>query len=620
MRGVTRRGVMAGALALSAGRGAWAQDGGEAGGAAWSHGLSVFGELKYGPGFRHFDYVDPAAPKGGAVALQITGITGNQNFETFDSLNAFVLKGSGAAGMGLTFDSLMAAALDEPDAQYGLAAEAVRWSEDRLTYRFRMRRQARFHDGSPLTARDAAFSLTILKEKGHPTISQLLGLVVSAQAEGDELVVRFDPRRGRTLPLVVANLPIFSADYYGTRPFEESTLDVPLGSGPYRVGRFEVGRFISFERVPDYWAKDLPVNVGRHNFDEVRYEYFRDRQVALEAFKAGVTTYREEFTARLWANGYDFPALREGKVRRELLPDRSPAGAQGWFFNLRRGKFKDPRVREAIGTAFDFEWTNANIMFSAYRRTASFFENSDLKAEGPPSAAELALLEPWRGRVPDEVFGEPYAPPRSDGSGQDRALLRRADQLLREAGCRREGNQLKLPGGEPLEIEFIEAEGSLQPHTQAFIRNLGLLGIRATSRIIDPAQYQRRTDAFDFDVTSRRLPGLPTPSEGLKVAFTSEAAANKGSINISGISDPAVDAMVGAALAADSRDELRTACRALDRVLRALRPWVPMWHSAEHRVAHWDLFGHPPEPPTYDLGVPSTWWFDAAKARRIGRA
>jgi microcin C transport system substrate-binding protein len=615
--GVTRRGAFIGASALVASglfRPVSAAETVEA------YGLSIFGDLKYGPDFRHFDYVNPKAPKGGSFSSQISSTAGNQNFDTFNTLNVFVLKGDGAAGMGLTFDSLMARALDEPDALYGLVAKSVSASPDGLTYRYRLRPEARFRDGARLTAEDVASSFNLLKSKGHPRISQSLRLMTGAVAEADDLVrVTFAPERARDLPLLVAGLPIFQAAYYKTYDFEAATLEAPPGSGPYRVGRFEVGRYIAFERVKDYWAADLPVNVGQNNFDEIRFEYFRDRQVAFEAFKAGAFTFREEFTARIWATGYDFPALAEGKVKRETLPDATPLGMQGWFFNLRRDKFRDPRVREAIGLAFDFEWINANVMYGAYKRTASYFENSELKATGHPSAEEAALLEPFRGRVPDEVFGEPYTPPRSDGSGQDRALLRRANELLTQAGCRRDGNVLKLPSGEPLTIEFLDFQPTLQPHTQPFIKNLALLGIQATSRIVDAAQYQRREEEFDFDMTVRSYAMSPTPGETLRQVFGSASAATRGSNNLAGISDPVVDALLEKVLTGETRPALTAACRALDRVVRAGRYWVPMWYRGTHPIAYWDVFGHPEASPTYDLGAPATWWYESDKARRMGR-
>lgn len=613
---IDRRALMLGAAALGVAtaipRRAYAQE-------AESHGLSIFGDLKYPPAFPHFDYVRPDAPKGGAMALQISSLVGNQTFDTFNTLNVFVLKGDGAAGMSGTFDSLMMRALDEPDAMYGLVARAVRASADGRTYRFVLRPEARFHDGSRLTAQDVAFTIGLLKEKGHPAFSQALRFVEGAVAEGDDLVrVDFAPERSRDLPLFVAGLPILSKAYWASRDFEASTLDAPLGSGPYRVGRFESGRYVAFERVKDYWAAGLPVNVGRNNLDEVRYEYFRDRQVAFEAFKAGVFTWREEFTARIWATGYDVPAVRDGRIKRDELPDGTPSGMQGWFFNLRRKKFADARVREAIGLCFDFEATNRNVMYGAYRRTASYFENSPLKAEGKPSPEELALLEPLRGKVPDAVFGEPYSPPTSDGSGQDRALLRQANTLLLEAGCKRDGQMLRLPSGEPLTLEFLDYDPILQPHTLPFVANLGRLGIQATIRTVDASQYQRRTEEFDFDLTVRRYSHSATPGEPLRQVFGSRAAGVRGSVNIAGFSDPAIDSLVETILAAENRPALTTACRALDRVLRAGRYWVPMWNKGSHTLAYWDMYAHPPAPP-YGLGAPETWWWDADKARRIGR-
>jgi microcin C transport system substrate-binding protein len=620
-RGPTRRALLAG-LGAAGVAAAWrpgtvlAQAG-----ALESHGLSIFGDLAYPADFPHFRYVDPGAPKGGAFSNQISSVAGNQNFDTFNTLNVFVLRGDGAAGMALTFDSLMARATDEPDSLYGLVAKSVARSEDGLEYRFRLRPEARFRDGSPIRAADVAFSLTTLRDKGHPRIAQTIRLMTGARAEGEDLlVVTFAPERSRDLPLTVASLPIFSAAWWSGRNFEDSTLEAPLGSGPYRVGRFEVGRFIEFERVADYWGRDLPVNVGQHNFGRVRFEYFRDRQVAFEAFKAGAFTFREEFTSRTWATGYDFPAIREGRVKRETLPDDTPTGTQGWFLNTRREKFRDPRLREAVGLAFDFEWTNANIMFGSFQRTASYFENSDMKATGTPSPAELALLEPFRGQVPEAVFGEAVTPPKSDGSGQDRALLRRANELLREAGCKREGAALRLPNGEVFTIEFLDSQPALQPHTQPYIKNLGLLGIQATSRIVDPAQYQRRTDDFDYDAVSRRFAMGLTPGENLRQLFGSRSADIKGSNNISGVAHPAVDALLERVAQAPTREDLTTACRALDRVLRAGRYWVPMWYNTTHRLAYWDMFGRPATKPRFDLGAPETWWYDAEKARRIGKA
>ncbi|GJE57648.1 extracellular solute-binding protein [Methylobacterium thuringiense] len=589
-----------------------------------SHGLSSFGDLKYAADFRSFDYVNPEAPRGGSFSAQIVQTFGNQAFDTFDTLNAYVFRGNGAAGMNLAFDTLMVRALDEPDALYGLVARAVEISPDGLTYRFFLRPQAHFHDGTRLTAKDAAFSLSILKEKGHPTISQVIRDMVEASAENDEtLVVRFAAGRSRDLPLVVAQLPIFSAAYFNTRDFEEPTLTAPLGSGPYRVGRMEIGRFIEHERVPNYWAADLPVTLGQNNFDRIRYEYFRDRQVAFEAFKGGAFTYRQEYTSRIWANGYDFPAVREGRVKRDTLPDLSPPNIQAWYFNTRREAFRDPRIREAIGLCFDFPWTNRSAMFGAYTRTSSYFEKTDQMASGPPSAEELALLEPLREKLPasfvKDVFGEPFTLPTADGTGQDRTLLARAVALLKEAGCTREGGTIRLPGGKPLEFEFLDNDSLWEPITQPFIKNLGLIGIKASQRIVDASQYQARIRDFDFDVASRAMGADPTPGPEIREAFGARSAGIPGSNNLAGIGEPAIDALLDRIAGAASRAELTIACRALDRVLRAGRYWIPMWYSPNYKLAVWDVFGHPDTPPKYALGTPGLWWFDADKAKRIGR-
>src|SRR5215813_8668666 len=442
-------------------------------GPAEAHGVSSFGDLKYPAGFKQFDYVNVAAPKGGTFSLIPSVRAYNQSYQTFNSLNAYILKGEGAQGMDMTFAPLMVRANDEPDAMYGLAAKSVQISDDKLTYRFTMRPEARFHDGSKLTAQDAAFSLTALKEKGHPLIIVQLRDLIKAEALDDAtLVVTFAPKRARDVPLYVASLPIFSKAYYATRPFDESTLDTPLGSGPYKVGKFEVNRFIEYERLKDWWAADLPVCRGSYNFDTVRYEFYRDRDVAFEGFSGKNYLYREELTARIWATRYDFPAIKDGRVKREQLPDDTPSGAQGWFINLRRNKFADPRVREALIYAFDFEWTNKTIMYGAYASTQSPFQNSDMMVSGPPSPDELALLEPFRGQVPDEVFGMPFVPPVSDGSGQDRSLLRKAVQLLNDAGCVVKDGKRLLPNGEPFTIEFLNDEASIQPHHGPYIKIL----------------------------------------------------------------------------------------------------------------------------------------------------
>jgi microcin C transport system substrate-binding protein len=588
-----------------------------------SHGLSAFGDLKYPADFHHFEYVNVGAPKGGLFSTIPSGSSYNQSILTFNSLNSFILKGEGALGMELTFASLMTRAGDEPDAMYGLLAKSVEISPDKLIYRFTLRPEARFHDGTTITAHDAAFSLNILKEKGHPIIQQQMRDVVGAEAADDTtLVVTFAEKRARDVPLYVASLPIFSKAYYATRPFDESTLDIPLGSGPYKAGKFEVNRYIEFERVRDWWGADLPVSRGMYNFDTVRYEYYRDRDVAFEGFTARSYLFREEFTSRVWATRYDFPAVRDGRVKRETLPDETPSGAQGWFINTRREKFGNPRVREALGYAFDFEWTNKTIMYNAYARTHSVFQNSDMMANGPPPPEELKLLEPFRGQVPDEVFATPYAPPVSDGSGQDRALLRKASQLLQDAGLPiRDGKRL-LPNGDPLRLEFLLFEPTFQPHHMPFIKNLATLGIEATLRIVDPAQFRARLDDFDFDITVERFSMSATPGDSMRPYFSSQSAKIKGSKNLAGIASPALDALIERIIGANTRTDLTTACRAFDRVFRAGRYWIPQWYRTNHPIAYWDVFGHPPTPPRYfgGVGAIEMWWSDPGKAAKAEQA
>jgi microcin C transport system substrate-binding protein len=584
------------------------------------HGISAFGDLKYPPDFRHFDYVDPNAPKGGLFSQIGPNRQFNQNFLTFNSLNSYILKGDAAQGMQFTFATLMARAADEPDAMYGLAARAVRISPDKLTYRFLLRPEARFHDGTRLTAHDVAYSLNILKEKGHPIILQMLRDMIGAEAVDDaSVVVRFAEKRARDVPLFVAGLPIFSRAYYSARPFEETTLDIPLGSGGYKVGRFSAGRFIEFDRVKDWWGANLPVSRGQNNFDVLRYEYYRDRDVAFEGFSAKNYLFREEFTSRIWATRYDFPAIRDGRVKREVLPDDTPSGAQGWFLNMRREKFKDRRLREAMIQAFDFEWTNKSIMYGSYDRTHSVFQNSDMMASGKPSPEEVALLEPFRGKVPDEVFGEPFVPPVSDGSGQDRALLRKASQLLQGAGFTIKDGMRVTPKGERISVEFLIDEPTFQPHHMPFIKNLGVIGIEANLRVVDPVQFRARVDDFDFDITVQRFGFSTTPGDSLRSYFSSQAAALKGSQNLAGIAEPAIDAMIEKIIAAETRPEMVIACRALDRLIRAGRYWIPHWYKASHWIAYWDMFGRPATKPRYARGVPESWWYDEAKAAKLER-
>ncbi len=585
------------------------------------HGLSIFGRLNYPAHFQHFAYVNPNAPKGGDFSHVGESAVFNASFLTFDTLNGYILKGNAAQGLPLIFDSLMARAHDEPDALYGLVAKTVAKSADGLHYLFRLREEARFHDGSPLTAHDAAFSLHLLKEKGHPLIAQNLKEMRQAKALSDhQLLIALKPDHPRSLPLFIAALPLFSKSFYERHDFQKADLTPPLGSGPYKIKRWEQARFIEYLRVKDYWARDLPVNRGRHNFNIIRFDYFRDRVSQFEAFKSGDTLFREEFTSKVWATEYDFPARLQGKVKRLTLKDGTPSGAQGWFINMRRRKFQDVRLRRALALAFDFAWTNKNQFHDLYQRTESFFENSAYKAKAKPSDEERALLEKWRGRIPEEVFGEAIRPPRSDGSGRDRRLLRRAALLLDEAGWRvNEAGQRVNDKKERLKIEFLTQAPTFARIIAPYIRNLKALGIEARIRVVDAAQYRARLKRFDFDMTTERFTLANTPGISLRNLFASAFADLEGSRNLSGVKHPAVDALVEKALAAKTRQELRETLRALDRILRALRLWVPQWHKARHHLAFWDLFARPAVKPRYARGVRDTWWRDPAKSLKGGQ-
>jgi microcin C transport system substrate-binding protein len=575
------------------------------------HGLSAFGDLGYRPDFTHFRYANPDAPKGGSFSLIGWGGT-----TTFNSLNAYILKGDAAQGMELTFDTLMTRAQDEPDAVYGLVAETADLAEDRRSVTFALRPEARFSDGSPLTAEDVAFSFEVLKSKGHPIYRQTLRDVEKVEVLGPHaLRYSFSGDQARDLPLTVASLPIFSRRYYEDRPFDETTLEPPLGSGPYVIADVKQGRTIAYRRNPDHWGKDLPVNRGRWNFDEIRYEYFRDRTAAMEAFKAGAYDFREEFTSRVWATEYNFPAVRDGRVKRETLPDETPSGTQGYFLNTRRPLLADPRVRQALALAFDFEWTNKNLFFGLYERTQSYFENSAMKAMGAPESDERAVLESLG--VPAAALGEAVLPPVSDGSGQDRKLLRQAAVLLEEAGWTIKNGRRLNAKGQPFRLEILMFEPTFERINAPYVKNLKLLGIDASMRIVDPAQFERRMKSFDFDMTTQRYVMSTTPGVELRSYFGSEAAAIDGSLNLSGVADPAVDALIDRVIAAKNREELTLAARALDRVLRAGHYWVPHWYKASHTIAYWDRFSRPAIKPKYDRGVLDTWWYDGEKAEKL---
>lgn len=575
------------------------------------HGISVFGDLKYADGFAHFDYVNPAAPKGGAI--KVPGL------DTFETVHPFILKGrKEILAEAVLFDTLMARSFDEPDSYYGLVAKTVEQPADRTWVAFNIDPRAKFHDGSAITADDIVFTFNALKKDGHPRYRINFRDVDRAEATSPSRVkFTFKPGTHRDLPTRLASLPVLSKAYYAKTDFSKTSFEAPLGSGPYKVGEFEPGRSITYSRVKNYWAKDLPVVRGRYNFDDITVEYYRDREIAFQAFFSNQYDYREEFTSRQWAIQYDEPPVNEGLIVRETLPDETPSGVQAFILNLRRKKFQDIRVRAALDLAFDFEWTNRTLFYDLYERTNSMFENSALAAHKPPSAAELALLEPFRGFVPGEVFTTPFRAPRNDGTGRVRGSLRTANKLLKQAGYRIMDGILVNKAGKPLEIEFLLFESSFKRIINPMIRNLRRLGIQARIRIVDVSNFKRRQDSFDFDIVVRRISQPLTPGLEQRNYFGSEFANVPGSFNIGGVNDPVVDALIEKVVAADSRTALTTAVRALDRVLMWNRYVITQWYKGVHNVAYWNKFGRPATAPKFDTGVLDTWWYDAGKARMI---
>ncbi|WP_274630461.1 extracellular solute-binding protein [Arvimicrobium flavum] len=585
------------------------------------HGLSAFGELKYGPDFQHFDYVNADAPKGGTFRYGPSQWLYNQNPYTFNTLNSFVPKGDAPPRMEICFDALMVSAMDEPDSIYGLVAKTVTISPDRNSFEFALRPEAKFHDGSPLTAEDVAFTYRTLKEHGHPELSlPLREMTEAAAVDAHTFRLTFSGEQSDRTILDVATFPILSKAHFEKVPFDSSRLEPPLGSGPYKVGLVNPGQTIDYERVPDYWGRDLPVNRGIYNFDKLRVEFYGDRQAAFEAFKKGEVLFREEATSRLWATAYDFPAITAGKVVKREFPSEKRPAMQAIAVNLRRERFQDQRVRRAIALCFDFEWTNKALFYGLYERSQSCFERSEFKASGTPTADELKLLEPLRDKLPPEVFGEAYSLPSSDGSGRDRKLLGEARRLMAEAGWKPEGRVFRNDKGEAFKLEIlVDDEGFVRIYSP-WVESLKAIGFDASMRVVDSAQHQARQADFDFDMIGMALLFSPTPTrEGMDGIFHSKSATLPGSRNLTGTTDPAIDALVDAIDEVTSRQQLITVLNALDRVLRARLDWIPSWYSANHRVAFWDMFGFKEPKPDYAFAIETLWWFDKEKAKAIGK-
>lgn len=577
------------------------------------HGIAMHGDLKYPADFKHFDYVNPNAPKGGEVKLSAIG--------GFDSFNGFIVKGRSGARQGLLYDTLMTSSADEPFSMYGLIAESVEMPTDRSSITFNLNPAARWHDGKPITVEDVIWTFETLVEKGAPFYRFYYGNVAKIEKVAPRSVkFMFKPGKvNRELPLIVGQLPVLPKHYWKDRDFTKTTLEPPLGSGAYRIKSFEVNRYVEYERVTDYWAANHPTRIGQYNFDTIRYDYYRDQTVALEAFKAGSYDFRSENSAKNWATAYDTPAVRDGLIIKKKFEHNRSTGMQGFVFNLRRDVFKDPRVRMALNYAFDFEWSNKTLFYGQYARTNSYFENSELASQGLPAGDELAVLDEYRDRLPPEVFTKTYANPKNDGSGNIRANLRVANKILREAGWRVDKKTRILTHektGKQMSFELLLVSPLFERIALPFKKNLKRLGIDLRLRTVDTAQYQERFDKFDFDMIVSTWGQSASPGNEQRDYWGSDAADRPGGRNLSGIKNPAVDDIVEKLIAAPNRESLVTYSRALDRVLLWQHLVVPHWHIPYDRLVYWDKFARPSVTPRSGVSFLS-WWVDPSKSARV---
>lgn len=569
--------------------------------AAPKHAVTLYDEPpKYPANFQHFDYVNPDAPKGGTFR--------KAGFGGFDSLNPFINKGISADDISLIYDTLTVQSIDEPLSEYGLIAEKIEKAPDNAWVRFHLRQEARFHDGMPITAEDVKFTFDTLMEKGAPMYRGYYADVEQVEVEAP-LRVRFLFKHAgnRELPLIVGQLPVLPKHWWAEREFSRGNLEVPLGSGPYKVGRVQAGRSIRYERMEDWWAKDLPVSRGFYNFDRIQIDYYRDNTVALEALKAGQFDYWLETSAKNWATAYNVPAVANGQLIKEEIVNRNPQGMQGFIFNTRRPQFQDRRVREALALLYDFEWANKRLFNGAYTRTRSYFDNSELGSSGLPTEEELAILEPLRGQIPAEVFSDEFRLPETDGSGIIREQQRRAYQLLQQAGWRIDGDRMLDASGQPVSFEFLLAQTEFERVLLPFKRNLADLGMELVIRRVDVSQYINRLRSRDFDLIVSGFGQSNSPGNEQREYWHSSSADNPGSRNFIGLKNPAIDQLVEGLIKADSRQSLIAHTRALDRVLLWGHYVIPNWHIKTWRVAYWNRFEHPKVTPLYDIGL-HTWW------------
>lgn len=567
------------------------------------HGMALHGAPKYAADFQHLDYVNPDAPKGGIMRMSALG--------SFDSLNPYIVKGVPASGLGMIYESLLQQTDDEPFTAYGLLAETIEVPQDRSWIIFNLRPQAKWHDGKPVTADDVVWTFNTLTTEGQPFYKAYYHNVKSVEAVSSTKVkFTFDMANNLELPLIVGQMPVLPKHYYpdGTHKFAETTLTPPLGSGPYKVGKVSPGRTIEYDRVTDWWGKDFPINKGRYNFDKIAYEYFVDSNVLLEAFFADQFDFRQENTAKLWATAYTAPAVKDGRIVKKTIEHELPQGFQGFIYNIRRPVFKDRAVREALAYAFDFEWSNKVMAYDSYKRTRSYFSNSEMAATGTPTGRELEILEVYRDKLPAEVFTTEYNPPKTDGSGNARANLKKAADILEAAGWKVGADGIRAKDGVKLQFEFIDNNPQFERWVMPFVKNLERIGVKANYRVVDPAQYQNRINSYDFDMTINVFGQSNSPGNEQREFWGSAVADTPGSRNLIGINDPVVDALIDQIVSAPSREELVVRTKALDRVLQWGFYAVPNWHMPAWRIAYWDRYGQPAKNPEFGLPVVETWW------------
>ena len=572
------------------------------------HGVSLFGNLKYAEGFKHFDYVNAGAPKGGTLRYAVVG--------GFDSLNNFIIKGDAAVGLNFIYDTLLESSLDEPGSEYGLIASAVSYPDDFSSATFTLRKEARFNDGTPITAEDVVWSFKTLTTISQNYKKYYFDVSKAEVIALDKVQFSFSIKGNRELPLILGQMPVLPKHFWTAkgangkaRDITLTSLEAPLGSGPYRISEVKPGNSITYERVKDYWAKDLPVKVGTNNFDQLRFVYYLDPDVALVAFTGDRADLRIENSSKNWATRYDIPAVKDGRIVREELPTQNGQGMQGFAFNLRRAVFQDPRVREAFNLAFDFEWANKTLFYGQYTRSNSYFANTELASSGLPSADELKLLEPLRAGLPPDIFTTPYNNPVTDGSGNNRDNLRRAAKLLEDAGWKIVDGKRVNAKGEPLSVEFLIDNPTFERVVSPYRQSLGRLGINVVQRTVDSSQYQNRVNNYDFDIIVQTFGQSLSPGNEQREFWGCDAAKEPGTRNVIGICDPAIEKLIDKVIFAKSRAELITATRALDRVLLSRHYVVPQWYLPSDRIAYWARLAHPDPMPAYSNGFPDIWWF-----------